>query len=354
MKLKLMLALLLSVCGFLLAAADPDNRSAPTSPCIAGVNYDDAANWAICEADKPGTDFDIFYVYPTLFADKNQKYMNWRDNPKLRAKTVAFAKAQTGIFGSKARVFAPFVRQLEYNRCLAELKPDRDWRAPRETGLDYHLGIMLGAEDTRAAFQHYLDHFNHGRPYILIGHSQGAMDIYLMMLMPQEVVALKRGFVAAYLIGLPRLTANEIAADFSGRGIVPASGETDLGVIIGWNTQAPGVDNPRFTGNKTYCINPLNWRTDATPADKAENRGAFFYDYRNGSTRTVPNFCGARIDAARGALVVALPVNGQYDARGFMGKGVFHMNDIWFFAGNIRDNAELRVKKWKEKYDTAK
>ena len=29
------------------------------------------------------------------------------------------------------------------------------------------------------------------------------------------------------------------------------------------------------------------------------------------------------------------------------------MNDIWFFAGNIRENAALRVKLWKEKYNRA-
>ena len=333
MKLKLTLALLLSICGFLLAAGET-------------TDYRDPENWVICEAEKQNTDYDVFYVYPTLFADKKQPLMNWRDNPKLRAKTVAFAKAQTmDIFGKKVRVFAPFVRQLDYTRCTRHLDPERDWRK--------NAAIVPGVEDTRAAFRHYLDHFNRGRPYILLGHSQGAMDLYLLLQAMPEISA-PHGFVAAYLPGLPLLSANGIAADFAERGIAPAKGEKDLGVVIVWNTQAPGVDNPRFTGNKTHCINPLNWRTDATPADKAENLGAFFYDYRNGSSRTVPNFCGARIDTERGALIVDLPVLSRYDAKGFMGKGVFHMNDIWFFAGNLRRNAELRVKLWKEKYGGAK
>ena len=72
MKLKILLALVLSCCG-ILAAAEPDDRNVPPSPCIAGTNYDDAANWAICESDKRNTEFDVFYVYPTLFSDKNQK-----------------------------------------------------------------------------------------------------------------------------------------------------------------------------------------------------------------------------------------------------------------------------------------
>ncbi|MBP5531549.1 MAG: DUF3089 domain-containing protein, partial [Lentisphaeria bacterium] len=285
MKLKLMLALLLSVCG-VLAAAETDNLNVPPSPRIESVKYGDASNWVICEAEKPNTDYDVFYVYPTLFADKKRPRMNWRDNPKLRAKTVAFATAQTGIFGDKARVFAPFVRQLDYTRCLSELRPGRDWRISRWLDPGFH--------DTWAAFQYYLEHLNRGRPYILIGHSQGAMDIYSMMLRTREV-AVERGFVAAYLPGLPRLSEEQIASD----RLTAATGETDLGVVIVWNTQAPGVDNPFFTGNKTYCINPLNWRTDATSADKTENLGAFFYDYRDGSTHTVPNFCGARVDTER-------------------------------------------------------
>lgn len=333
MILKLTLALLLSVCGFMFAAGET-------------TDYRDPGNWVICEAEKTDADFDVFYVYPTLFADKKQPLMNWRGNPKLRAKTVGFAGAQTAeIFGKKVRVFAPFVRQLDYTRCTRYLDPERDWRK--------NAAIVPGVEDTRAAFRHYLERFNRGRPYILLGHSQGAMDLYLMLLAMPDI-SVPRGFVAAYLIGLPQLSANGIASDFAERSIAPATGEKDLGVIIGWNTQAPGVDNPRFTGNRTYCINPLNWHTDGTAADKAENSGAFFYDYRNGKCRAVPNFCGARIDTERGALIVDLPVNGEYDAKGFMGKGVFHMNDVWFFAGNLRRNAELRVKLWKENYGGAK
>jgi len=332
MKLKMMLALLLSSLWFMLGAAgEPDYRS--------------PENWVICEAEKPDTDYDVFYVYPTLFADKKQPLMRWNGNSKLCAKTLGFATAQTGIFGDRARVFAPFVRQLEYGRCLEELEPNRDWRKAD--------AIFPGFFDTHEAFRHYLKHFNNGRPYILIGHSQGAMDIYKMM-RATAAVRPERGFVAAYLPGLPRLSQEDIAADFAKRGIAPAAGAEDLGVVIVWNTQAPDVDNPRFTGNKTCCINPLNWRTDGTPADKTENVGAFFYDYRNGSTRTAPGFCGARIDTERGALLVDLPIESEYDARGFMGKGVFHMNDIWFFAGNIRRNAELRVKLWKEKHGGAK
>ena len=77
---------------------------------------------------------------------------------------------------------------------------------------------------------------------------------------------------------------------------------------------------------------------------------AYFYDYRNGSVKTRQGMFGARVDPARGVLIVDLPSDSVWDAKGFMGKGIFHMNDVWFFAGNLRANAEHRVRLWKKEY----
>lgn len=328
MKFGIFFAFLAALTGACFAAPEPPD-------------YRDRANWVIYEAEKKGTNFDVFYVYPTLVSTPSRPYMEWRDDPPVRDKTSGFAAAQTGIFGDKARIFAPYVRQLEYSRITHALAPANDWRNSP--------ALKPGADDTLRAFRHYLKHLNGGRPYILFGHSQGATELYMALRHTPEATV-ENGFVAAYLLGMPRLPGKAIAADFSARGITPATGGSDLGVIIGWNTQSPEAANPVFTGNRTYCINPLNWRTDGTPAEKTANTGAFFYDYRTKRSKTVPFFCGARIDVARGALIVDLPVNSRYDARGFMGRGVFHMNDVWFFAGNIRDNAARRTEAWRNRY----
>src|SRR6185312_4254839 len=46
-----------------------------------------------------------------------------------------------------------------------------------------------------AAFHYYLDHYNHGRPYVLIGHSQGT--IHLTRLLASEI---ENGPAAARLL----------------------------------------------------------------------------------------------------------------------------------------------------------
>ena len=299
------------------------------------ADYGDPKNWVMCEADKTGTSFDVFYIHPTLFCNPLSPRMNLRKDAHIRTRVSNFTAEQTAVIVPNARVFAPVVRQLDYSYVAIAIGSRRGWRKYRM--------LNSGANDTLAAFKYYLKHYNRGRPYILFGHSQGAMDLYLMMLKSQDI-AVRRGFVAAYLIGLPRLTGNEIAADMAPRGIRPAAKEDDLGVVIGWNTQLPDTNNVLFTVRNTYCINPLSWRTDTEPAAADLHRGAIVYDLELKRVRVVRNFSGARIDPERGALIVSPPDAARYELNGFAGSGVMHVNDIWFFVVNIRENIELRVK----------
>ncbi|MBP5181824.1 MAG: DUF3089 domain-containing protein, partial [Lentisphaeria bacterium] len=294
-------------------------------------------NWVILEDGETKASYDLFYIYPTLVSHKKKPYMDWSD-PKTAAKTVGFVTAQTkGIFGGDARVFAPYVRQLEYTRIKDFLSSGKASSSEDMT---------RGCEDTLEAFLYYLKHYNNGRPFVLLGHSQGSMDLYYVLRVC-PVFSGKSSFVAAYLPGL-RVTFETWEKDFRTKAIAPAKGEKDVRCVIFWNTQNEEAADSLFSGKGALCINPLSWTTGETPADASLNKGAFFYDYRNGKSRKVPRFCGAFVSREKGALIVNLPSMSQYDAKGFMGKGVFHMNDIWFFAENIRLNASARVNEWKK------
>ena len=314
---------------------------------IAPLDYGCALNWVAEEsrADVSAASYDLFYLYPTLVADRERPLMDLEDDNVIY-KTIGFATAQIELFRG-ARPFAPYVRQLEYHRSMEHLLGERD-----------HAALLdVGVRDTIAAFRHYLATWNAGRPYILFGHSQGAHDLYEAMRRCPEI-AEDRGFVAAYLPGLPFTTPDKILADFDGRAIRPATGADDIGVIASWNTQTPDADNPVYSRSGAAIINPLNWRTDETVATAQENLGAVFYNYREINPRRrhgrKANFCGTRIDAAKGALIVDVPSNGYWDARGYVGKGVLHMNDFWFFAENVVANALVRVAAWRERHELRK
>ncbi len=288
--------------------------------------------------------YDLFYVYPTLVSNREQPLMDFTDI-KVVQKAYDFSEAQSGVFASAQRIFVPKVRQLEFGRCMKQLNnPDADLSAG---------AIRVGIDDTKAALQVYLEKYN-DKPYILFGHSQGAMDLYYAM-KELPAVAADKNFVAAYLIGLPRMSVEQIATDFAGRDIKMAQQSGDVGVIIIWNSQLRGAKNPIFTTSNGYVINPVNWRVDETPGLSKDNRYAKFYDYREKNPaeriKFYPNLCGATADPKNGALLLDVPIDKKYGtADDFMGKGVFHVSDVWFFAGNMEANARERVNAWNKAY----
>lgn len=303
-------------------------------------SYANRNNWVIRDAEKTDSEYDVFYVYPTLAGKADTPEMVWKNNPKLKKKITGFAKAQTyGIFGKEVRVFSPYIHQLTYTSVMRIMKKrpltQAEW-----------IAFERGMKETVEAFRYYLHHYNHGRPYVLLGHSQGAMDLYYLLKHCPEI-NVKNGFTVAYLAGLPHCSVAEIRHDFGNR-IKPAENADELGVIAVWNTQNTDGNADLMAGKGTYCINPLNWRTDALPAARELHLGAYFYDYRDGSVKKGSKMFGAKVDPARGVLIVDLPSDSEWDAKAFMGRGIFHMNDVWFFAGNIRANAEHRVRLWKK------
>lgn len=291
------------------------------------INYTNYKCWAVYtavdQADKP---FDVFYVYPTLVADKENPYMGWDET--TQKKVIPFAEAQLSGLVPYANLYSPWVRQLEYFRCLDALKKN----LPTD-----QTEMAKGVFDTVRAFQYYITHLNRGRPYILLGHSQGALDLAMLLVMNGNLSP-DRGFVAAYLIGIP------LKKDSAGAKLPFAKGADDVGVVITWNTQTADAEPSMFSGKGTYCINPLNWKTDGTPASAEQNPRSMFYNYKTGEKTYRKNFCGAEIDPEKGALIVDVPCDNV------IGKGIHHMNDLYFFYDAMVENMLLRVQKWQQIY----
>ena len=286
-------------------------------------------NWLLLPS-APEHDVDVFYVPPTAVANPDAPLMDWSDLA-TRAKTLGIAKAQSGVFASFANVYAPFCRQLEFGRTLNFLK----------NGEDPQNFAAVSDRDAAAAFDDYIARHNNGRPFILLGHSQGAANLLALLKRGFADDAVRNRFVAAYLIGVG-IKTNDVAGC---RDVSFATGADDTGVVISYNTQSANAAPSLFTSEGVYGINPLNWRTDATPADKTLNLGAALYNWSNNTMREVTNFCGAVLHPATGALIVEPSDGGKYDSRRTLGEGIYHMNDIYFFYRNIEQNAKNRLAK---------
>ena len=202
--------------------------------------------------------------------------------------------------------------------------------------------LSAAYEDVKAAFIYYLEHYNEGRPIILAGFSQGAdMSIRLLKDCFAED-GVNDLLVACYAIGWS-ITAEELAEYPHLRF---ASGEDDTGVIVSFNSEAEAITDSLMipAGTRTLAINPLNWKTDGTPAGKEENLGACFTDYSGNIVTEIPQLTGAYIDAQRGALKVTDVTPEEYPpGLPIFADGVYHLYDYQFFYRNLQENVGVRL-----------
>jgi hypothetical protein len=152
--------------------------------------------------------------------------------------------------------------------------------------------------------------------------------------------------VAAYCIGW-RITEADLTKY---PHLKMAEGEKDTGVIVSFNSEAEGVEDSIIVpnGTKTLGINPLNWKTDSTPADKSLNKGACFTKYSGDIKQETPALTGAYLDAARGTLRVTDITPSDYSSSLFP-DGVYHLYDYQFFFRNLQENVAMRLDSYLQK-----
>jgi len=315
------IALFCWACGTIDQASMTHNEATPHAP-----DYSQHSSWVFHDRifDKP---VDVFYVYPTIYNGQSPANMDIQ-NHDLRLSAKHLVDIQASVYSESANIFAPYYRQMS----LAELNPEED--------MFQNEYFRIGYEDVSRAFEYYLKHFNNGRPFILAGHSQGSMTLIVLMREHFKKSDLQKHLVAAYFIGY-----SVTSKDFKGYPwMKPATQAADLGVIISYNTQAPGATGSPVLLPGAYCINPLNWTTDEIPADKSLNLGAvFFSDTSNDIEREVLNYAGACVDKETGALVTTSPE--KFDIGPFP-QGVYHKYDYAFWYRNLQKNVRTRCKNY--------
>ena len=325
-RLVLMTALVIALC---LGACGGDTQ--PTAG--SGTNYADTGNWLALPAE---TKFaaDVIYFYPTTYKPESEDDPDicGIDNGSMReGAAVAFARQATA-FETMADIYAPFYRQIDAGALAGMTQLEM---------IEAQSGEPK--EDVFAALDYYFEHYNNGRPYILAGHSQGAMMIYIIL---QDYMKENPGnyenMVAAYMLGNAP-TKDWLAANSH---VKFAQEADDTGVLISWNSEGPGNAGKynMVVPEGSVAINPLNWKTDGTPAGVGENLGSFV----NGEI--VAGIADARVDVERGALIVesvdpevfAIPRVGE----ALFGPESYHSWDFMFFYMNIRENAMLRLERF--------
>ncbi len=301
------------------------------------TDYSKTENWLSLPANGL-MNVDVFYVYPTAWykADPLETDFCAVDHPMmLNGSRNAFDRQATA-FETVGNIYAPYYRQADAGYTLS-LPTDERWAV-----ID-----SIPAKDVIAAFDYYINNYNDEKPFILVGHSQGAQVLLILLskYMSHHPDVYAR-MVCAYVIGYP-VTTEFMNAN---KHLKFAEGADDTGVIVSYNTQSPSVApgaNIVMANDIGLVINPINWKRDQTPALAEESLGSYMPVDDQGRFGLTPHFADARINSAKGVIECSsVDENAMYQISGAMGLGVYHSFDIPFYYYNLRENAGQRIRQF--------
>jgi hypothetical protein len=177
--------------------------------------------------------FDCFYVYPTVDLTGTTNTTDFSDLSHVDDALIS----QVGRFTSLCEVYAPLYRQLALGG---------------GTSGSVSLGgdAKLAYGDVESAFKYYMEHYNKGRKFVLMGHSQGTLMLQqLYQTLFESDAGLRSQLISALLIGGgPSVPAGQkVGGTFKTLPACSSPGET--GCVIAYNSfakEAPPPDNTVF------------------------------------------------------------------------------------------------------------
>ena len=306
------------------------------------TDYSLKKHW-LSQPENPDKPVDLIYLYPSSCQDIRAGVICKVDNKSMIWSARRNFAQQATVFGPVANLYAPFWRQVNAMKLSAmsfEEVDQAEWAEPRT--------------DVYAALDHYFKNLNQGRPYILAGHSQGSRLCYMVLSeYMQEHPDYYKNMIAAYCLG-DSLTKGYLEKNPHVRA---AQAADDVGVVVSWNTEGPeNKGKPSLVVSPgAVAINPLNWRTDDTPASAEQNLGSYKPYLLFPRLKKLRVNADAVIDPERGTVIVTDPrlkncaitaIPGFKKFESVFGPASYHGCDYSFFYKNIRRNARTRIKAW--------
>lgn len=296
----------------------PDYARAEHWSCLPNqADFADLTPPAVIPEAQATAPADVFFIHPTTYLG-GEAWNAPVDSAELNQDTDERAvKHQASIFNAAGRVFAPRYRQMVLGGFYGD------------DSLSRRQALEVAYADVKAAFEYYLAHWNQGRPIILAGHSQGALHGMFLLREYFDGQPLQSQLVAAYLPGWP-IDIRQFET------ITACNDPEQTGCLNSWCTWREGTEPeyPDFYAGATVT-NPLNWRSDGTPAERDKYPGILLPNYNR--------FLAVDLaaDDHAGMLWLKRPVP-------LFPKKNYHVADFNLFWRDVRQNAVARVEAFQE------
>ena len=258
-------------------------------PIPSAPDYTSAAAWSVLPADVSEDGFallssqnhrrtslascpdslkaDVFFIHPTMLLEGDAWNADVQDDAMNAEVDRWPIRHQASAFAGAGRVFAPRYRQAHIR--IFSLGDSLSWAA-----------CDVAYNDVKRAFEHFLEHWNDGRPIVLAGHSQGSFHGRRLLQEYVDGTALADRLVAAYFPGMDMYEEefNELPL---------CQNATDVGCLCTWMTYGHGflprwlkkkMTAPTFT--PVLCTHPVTWNTSSEPNDLDAHLGVARPSYR--------------------------------------------------------------------------
>jgi hypothetical protein len=308
---------LLLLCGVVWVYLSGKSRPSPNGVLPAAPDYTNPIMWITEDQDPEGTGADIFYMVSTWEKDwVNEKgdTIHYADvwNPKHRERMAIEMNKAAAYMAPGNRFYSPFYRHTTIEAYLTQ-----------DDAFIYQR-TRPAMQDIFDAFDYFIREREAGRPFIIVGFSQGAQAVVeLLKHMDDSTYSQMAG---AYVMGY-KVTDEDLAECSR---IKAAQGADDVGVTICYNTVKDVKYIIPVIAATSIGINPVNWAIDATPA--------ILHD-----TITVTL-------APEYHVVVVKGYGGSeyHPFANFINVGDIHSCEPWLYSECIKENMDLRARKWRE------
>ena len=282
-------------------------------------DYTDSQLWYTVSNDSAGTGGDIFYIVSTWekewLTDDNRlcRYADaynttHQSRMALEIKKIADYMAEGNNFCS------PYYRHVAIET----------WATQNEDTIARRTQMPM--QDICRAFDYFNSNRDKSRPFVIAGFSQGGKAVVELLKHMDDTTY--EHLAAAYVLGY-KVTPADTAAT---RHIRAAHDAYDTGVTICYNTvKDVKYVNTVISKDCVMGINPVNWRTDATPA-------------------LLHDSITVTLDTLTHVLVVnGYEGNEYHPILGFINVGDIHSCEPWLYSECLKKNIATRISEWYRK-----